>query len=311
MAIYLVTGGAGFIGSSIAHALLSAGDRVRIVDDFSTGRQSNLESLPGKVELFEGSICDGELVARAMVGVDAVLHEAALPSVSRSVTDPQTSMNINVQGTTIVLDTARLAGVKRVLFAASSSAYGDTAVLPKVESMQPDPLSPYAVSKIAGEQLLKVFSNLYRIETLALRYFNVFGPRQDPTSQYAAVIPNFMSAAVRGERPGVFGDGEQTRDFCFIDNTVSANLLGLNSSKKLSGEVVNVACGERISLNQLLQLVSKVSGKIVEADYLPPRAGDIRDSLADIRAAQDLLGYQPTVLVEEGLRRTYAEFKPA
>lgn len=309
MATYLVTGGAGFIGSSIAEALLRAGDRVRIVDDFSTGRRENIASLPGKVELLEGDICDGALMTRAMQGIDAVFHEAALPSVSRSVTDPQESMRVNVQGTTVVLDAARLAGVKRVLFAASSSAYGDTEVLPKVESMPTDPLSPYAVSKISCEQLLKVFSNLYGIETLALRYFNVFGPRQDPTSQYAAVIPNFMTAAVRGMSPPVYGDGEQTRDFCFIENTVAANLLGLSTSKKLSGQVVNVACGERISLNRLLELVSKVSGHPVKADYQPARPGDIRDSLADINAARELLGYEPKVLVEEGLQRTYDYFK--
>ncbi len=309
MGLYLVTGGAGFIGSSIAEALLAKGERVRILDDFSTGRRSNVEGLRGDVEVIEGSIVDADTVSRAMRGVGVVFHEAAIPSVARSVETPQTSMLANVQGTTVILDVARRSGVKRVIFAASSSAYGDTPTLPKVETMTPAPLSPYAVSKLTGEHLLKVFSSLYGLETLSLRYFNVFGPRQDPNSQYAAVIPNFIKAALSGTRPVVFGDGEQTRDFCFIDNTVSANLLAAETPTKLCGQVVNIACGERISLNTLLQHIGAVSGRKLEAIYEPTRAGDVRDSLASIEAARTLLGYEPKVRVREGLAATYAAFK--
>ncbi len=308
MAVHLVTGGAGFIGSSIAEALLAKGERVRILDDFSSGRRSNLEGLKG-AELFEGSILDAELVAKAMDGVEVVFHEAAIPSVVRSVERPQPSMLTNVQGTTVVLDVARAKGVRRLVFAASSSAYGDTPTLPKIETMTPSPRSPYAISKLTCEHLLTVFSSIYGIETLSLRYFNVFGPRQDPTSQYAAVIPNFITAAMHKTRPKVFGDGEQTRDFCFIANTVDANLLAASSSNKLSGEVVNIACGERISLNQLLAIIGEISGSKLEAEYLPTRAGDVRDSLASIDAARKLIGYEPKVDVKAGLRQTYEAFK--
>jgi nucleoside-diphosphate-sugar epimerase len=309
MGIHLVTGGAGFIGSSLAEALLAKGERVRILDDFSTGRRSNLESLKGEWELVEGSIVDPEIVTRAMQGVEVVYHQAALASVARSVEKPQVSMLANVQGTTVVLDAARHAKVRRVVFAASSSAYGDTPTLPKVETMTPSPRSPYAVSKLTGEHLLRVFASLYGIETVSLRYFNVFGPRQDPKSQYAAVIPNFMTAALKGTNPTVFGDGEQTRDFCFIENTVNANLLSATTSKKLSGEVINIACGERISLNQLLQIIGEEAGRQMKPEYLPTRAGDVRDSLAAIDAARELIGYEPKVKVREGIKRTYAAFK--
>ena len=311
MALYLVTGGAGFIGSSIAETLLAKGERVRILDDFSTGRRSNVESLKGEVEVIEGSIVDPEIVNRAMKGVEVVFHEAAIPSVARSVDDPQASMLANVQGTTIVLDAARHAKVRRLIFAASSSAYGDTPTLPKVETMMPAPLSPYAVSKLTGEQLLSVFSSLYGLETLSLRYFNVFGPRQDPNSQYAAVIPNFIKAAMAKVRPTVFGDGEQTRDFCYIDNTVAANLLAAESKNKLTGQVVNIACGERISLNQLLQYIGEEAGHKLEAIYEPTRPGDVRDSLASIEAARALIGFEPKVKVRDGLKKTYAAFKAA
>ena len=285
MATYLVTGGAGFIGSTLAETLLQKGERVRILDDFSSGRRQNVESFAGKVEIFEGSILDPELCARAMKGVDVVFHEAAIPSVARTV------------------------GIKRVVFAASSSAYGDTPTLPKIETMPTAPLSPYAIAKLTCEQLMRVFASLYGIETVSLRYFNVFGARQDPTSQYAAVIPNFITAALTGKRPDVFGDGEQTRDFCYIDNTVSANLLAAASPKKLSGQVVNIACAERISLNQLLKIIGEVVGTKIEPVYHPGRAGDVRDSLASIDAARELLGYEPKVLVKEGLAKTVAAFK--
>lgn len=309
MGLYLVTGGAGFIGSSIAAALLAKGERVRILDDFSTGRRENLEALSGKVELIEGSIVDAETVARAVKDVEVIFHQAAIPSVARSVENPPASMLANVQGTTVVLDGARHAGVRRVIFAASSSAYGDTPTLPKVETMTPAPLSPYAVAKLTNEHLMKVFASLYGLETLSLRYFNVFGPRQDPNSQYAAVIPNFIKAALGGTRPVVFGDGEQTRDFCFIDNTVAANLLGAATSSRLTGQVVNIACGDRISLNQLLGHIGAVAGTKLEAIYEPGRKGDVRDSLASIEAAKELIGYEPKVRVEEGLRRTFQAFR--
>jgi UDP-glucose 4-epimerase len=309
MALHLVTGGAGFIGSSIAEQLLAAGDRVRILDDFSSGRRENLESLTGQVELIEGTIVDPDTVARAVRGVDVVFHQAAIPSVVRSVENPQPSLLAGVQGTTVVLDVARRSGVRRVILAASSSAYGDTPTLPKVETMPTNPLSPYAVSKLSCEHLVRVFASLYGLETVALRYFNVFGPRQDPKSEYAAVIPKFVTAALRKQRPVVFGDGEQTRDFCFIDNAVRANLLAASTSNKLSGQVVNVACGERTSLNALLRMVGELTGTQLEPDYRPRRAGDVKDSLADIRAAREVLGYEPTVDVREGLRRTVDAFK--
>lgn len=309
MAKFLVTGGAGFIGSSIAERLVAQGEKVVILDDFSSGRRENLASLAGDVELVEGSIVDPETVARAMKGVEVVFHQAALPSVVRSVESPQPSMHVNVQGTTVVLDVARHQGVRRVVFAASSSAYGDTPTLPKVETMQPSPRSPYAVAKLTCEHLLRVFADLYGLETVSLRYFNVFGPRQDPKSQYAAVIPAFITAAMRRERARVFGDGEQTRDFCFIDNTVNANLLAATTSNKLRGEVVNVACAERISLNQLLNFIAEEAGAKIDPEYLPTRAGDVRDSLAAIDAARDLIGYRPEVLAREGIRRTFAAFQ--
>ncbi len=308
MATHLVTGGAGFIGSSIAEALLAKGERVRILDDFSTGRRSNLDGLKG-AELVEGTIVDPETVARAMKGVEVVFHEAAIPSVARSVDNPQLSMSVGVMGTTVLLDMARHAKVRRLVFAASSSAYGDTPTLPKVETMPAAPLSHYAVSKLTCENLMRVCGKLYGIETISLRYFNVFGPRQDPTSQYAAVIPNFITAALKQTRPTVYGDGEQTRDFCFIDNTVEANLLAAGTSNELAGEVVNIACGERISLNQLLSHISEESAFKLDPLYVPGRAGDVRDSLASIDAARALIGYEPKIKVREGLRRTFAAFK--
>ncbi|HEY3821519.1 MAG TPA: SDR family oxidoreductase [Polyangiaceae bacterium] len=309
MALYLVTGGAGFVGSSIAEALLAAGDTVRILDDFSSGRRQNLESLRGPCELIEGTIVDPETVTRAVRGVEVVFHEAAIPSVPRSVERPQATMLAGVQGTTVVLDAARQAGVKRVVFAASSAAYGETPTLPKVETMSPQPLSPYAVSKLTCEHLMRVFANLYGLETVSLRYFNVFGPRQDPKSEYAAVVPRFVTAALRDERPVIYGDGEQTRDFCFIENAVRANLLAATTSSKLRGQVTNVACGERTSLNQLLGYLRELTGSTLEADHRPPRRGDVRDSLADVTAARELFGYEPRVDVREGLRRTLEAFR--
>jgi nucleoside-diphosphate-sugar epimerase len=309
MPVHLVTGGAGFIGSSIAEALLAQGERVRVLDDFSSGRRQNIETLPGKVELIEGSIVDAATVEKAMEGVEVVFHEAAIPSVIRSVENPQPSMLAGAQGTTVVLDAARRARVRRVIYAGSSSVYGDTPTLPKVESMTPRPLSPYAVSKLAGENLIRVFSALYGMETLTLRYFNVFGARQDPKGEYAAVIPKFITAAIRKQRPIVHGDGEQTRDFCHIDNVVRANLLAGSTSKKLAGQVVNLACGERTSLNQLLSYIGDIAGSRQDPEYRPARPGDVRDSLADISQARDILGFDVAVDVREGLRRTYEAFQ--
>jgi len=309
MALYVVTGGAGFIGSSLAEALLARGEKVRVIDDLSTGRRENLEGLRGSLEFLEGSVVDPALVKRAMRGAEIVFHEAAIPSVVRSVENPQATMMAGVQGTTVVLDMAREAGVRRVIFAASSSAYGDTPTLPKVETMRAEPLSPYAASKLAGEQLMRVFSYLYGTETVSLRYFNVFGPRQDPMSEYAAVIPKFVTAAIRGVRPVVYGDGEQTRDFCYIDNVVQANLLAVGTAHKLTGQVVNIACGARTSLNQLIGCIGELAGIRQEPDYRPARAGDVRDSLADLHAAHDLLGYEPLVGIREGLQRTFAAFQ--
>ena len=246
-----------------------------------------------------------------MRGVEVVFHEAAIPSVLRSVEHPQATMLVGVQGTTVVLDAARHAGVRRFVFAASSAAYGETPTLPTVETMTPQPLSPYAVSKLTCEQLMRVFASLYGLETVSLRYFNIFGPRQDPRSEYAAVVPKFVIAALRKERPVVFGDGEQTRDFCFVDNAVHANLLAASTSRKLAGEVVNVACGERTSLNQLLATLGELAGVHLDPDHRPSRPGDVRDSLADVTAARVLLGYEPRVLLREGLKRTLDAFRRA
>jgi UDP-glucose 4-epimerase len=309
MATHLVTGGAGFIGSSIAEKLLQQGETVRVIDDFSTGRRSNLESMVGKLEIFEASICDADAVKRAMVGVDVVFHQAAIPSVSRSVENPTATMMVSVQGTTVVLEAARQARVRRVVYAASSSAYGNTPTLPKVETMPAAPLSPYAVAKYSGELMMRVYAHIHKMETVSLRYFNVFGPRQDPNSQYAAVIPNFITCALTGKELTIFGDGEQTRDFCYIDNTVSANLLAAQTSSKLEGQMVNVACGDRTSLNQLLAIVNEETGKQMKPRYLPTRAGDVRDSLADVDAARKLFGYDPTIRIREGLKRTIAAFR--
>lgn len=298
----LVTGGAGFIGGHLVDALLAQGADVRVIDNFSTGRWENIQHNLSRIELIEGDIVDPDTCDRAMHGVEVVFHEAAIPSVARSVRDPVASNRANVGGTVQVLDSARRAGVRKLVYAASSSAYGDTPVLPKVETMIPAPLSPYAVSKLTGEHYVTVFGRLYGFETVSLRYFNVFGPRQDPKSEYAAVIPKFITTILAGERPTVNGDGEQTRDFCFIENTVSANLLAAKARTR--GEVVNVACGARISLNELLGRINALLGTDVKAVYGPGRPGDVRDSLADIAAARALLGYEVRYDVQAGLEKT-------
>ncbi len=307
MARYLVTGGGGFIGSNIAEALTKQGESVRILDDFSTGRRQNLQGLD--VELVEGSLLDDDALKRAVQGVEVIFHEAALPSVPRSIARPLDSDRVNVHGTLRLLEAARAAGVRRVLYAGSSSAYGDTPTLPKREDMTPRPLSPYAVSKLTAEMYLNVYARIHGLETLTLRYFNVFGPRQDPNGAYAAVIPRWCQAAIDGQPITINGAGDQTRDFGYIDNVVRANLLGGTTSKKLNGEVVNVSCGERISLLELADEIERLSGKPLQRTHLPPRSGDVQDSQADITRAGELLGYEPVVRWREGLERTFRALK--
>ena len=300
---YLVTGGAGFIGSHIAETLLDRGESVRIFDNLSTGRQANLSALQGRAEFLHGDIRDFGAVKTAMTGVEVVFHQAAMASVPRSIALPVESLETNINGTQHVLLAARDAGVRRIVYASSSSVYGNTPTLPKHEQMQTRPMSPYAVQKLTGELLCEVVTRIYGLETVALRYFNVFGPRQDPASEYAAVIPRFLTALLKGQRPIVFGDGEQTRDFTYVTNVVQANLLAASSPDAVS-RVMNIGCGERISLNKLLHLAGELLGTTVRADYREPRPGDVRDSLADISLAHLLLGYQPAVGFREGLART-------
>ena len=301
MPIYLVTGGAGFIGSNIVHALLERGGQVRVLDSLTTGRPANLADVAERVELIQADLRDGEAVGRAMRGVQAVFHQAALPSVARSVADPLASHQVNATGTLGLLLAAREAGVRRFVYASSSSVYGDTPVMPKSEDLPTSPLSPYAVSKLAGEQYCRVFTRLYGLETVCLRYFNVFGPRQDPASEYAAVIPKFIGAMLRGEQPLVHGDGTQSRDFSYIANVVQANLLAAETPS-VGGEVFNVACGQRFSLLDLVASLNRILGTAIEPRFGPARPGDVKHSLADVSHAQRLLGYEPTIQFEDGLR---------
>ncbi|GAA3673620.1 SDR family oxidoreductase [Nocardioides ginsengisoli] len=308
--MYLITGGAGFIGSHLAHRLLNVGHRVRIVDDLSTGRRDNLAGIADEVELVEGDIRDPELMAAACRGVDVVLHQAALPSVPRSVADPRASLDANVMGTLNVLESARDAGVRRVVQASSSSVYGDTPVLPKTTAMRPQPRSPYAVAKLAAETLGQAFTASYGLEVVALRYFNVFGPRQDPDSAYAAVIPRFI-AAVRDDRDvTIHGDGEQSRDFTYVDNVVDANLRAARA-EGAGGQVFNVATGQAVSVNAMLATICGQLGRPARVVHEPPRVGDVRDSLADWAPAAEVLGYAPAVGFEEGIRRTIASLLAA
>jgi len=308
---YLVTGGAGFIGSAIARALLARGDKVRVLDNFFSGKRENLAEVAADVELIEGDIRDTAAVARACAGVEVVFHEAAIPSVPRSLADPISSNEANVTGTLNVLHEAKRAGVRRVVYAASSSAYGDTPTLPKVETMRPAPLSPYAVGKLAGEHYCAVFAGAYGLETVSLRYFNVFGARQDPKSEYAAVIPRFVTAGLVGQGVTIYGDGTQSRDFCYIDNTVEANLAAASApAAAASGRVFNVACGEATTLNDVVRLIGDALGRPIAVTYAERRVGDVKHSLADISAARTQLGYRGAVSFQEGLRRTitwYAE----
>ena len=309
MARYLVTGGAGFIGSHIAAELLARGDQVRILDNFSTGRRENLHAVQG-AEVVEGDVRSYHVVREAVDGCECVLHQAALPSVPRSVKDPITSNEVNVVGTLNVLNAARDAGVRRLVYASSSSIYGQNPELPKREGMMPQPISPYAVSKLAGEHYCRAFFELYRFETVMLRYFNVFGPRQDPESQYSAVIPKFTHRLLRGERPLVTGDGSQTRDFTYVANVVQANLAACTAGSA-AGRVFNIAAGHRVSLLDMLAALERIIGCAVEPEYIPSRVGDVPHSYADISAAREALGYVPRVGFEDGLRLTVESMRGA
>ena len=305
MSLYLITGIGGFIGSSLARELLSRGEQVRGVDNFSTGRRDNLTEILDRIDFREADILDLDAMHKACAGVDFVLHQAAIPSVPKSVLDPLGSNRANIDGTVNVLVAARDAKVKRVVYAASSSAYGDTPTLPKHEGMKPDPISPYAVAKLASEQYMISFYRCYQLETVALRYFNIFGPRQDPSSPYSGVLAKFITIMLRGEQPAIYGDGEQSRDFTYIDNAVEANLLACKApAAQAAGQMFNVATGRRVTLNETFKLLQGLTSYSGQPKYGPERGGDIKHSLADISKAEAGLGYKPKVNFEEGLRRT-------
>ncbi len=310
MSKVLVTGGAGFIGSNLTEVLLKQGHLVRVLDNFLTGKRENLifDEAYSSLEIIEGDIRDLTVCQRATIDIEYVFHQAALPSVLRSVEDPLTSNSVNVEGTLNILLAARNAGVKRLIYASSSSVYGDTPTLPKHEEMPPNPLSPYALQKYIGEQYCRLFFQLYGLEAVSLRYFNIFGPKQDPTSIYSAVIPRFIDALLEGRPPIIFGDGEQSRDFTYIDNVVQANLLAM-SAAHLNGEAINIACGKRTSLNQLLNFLKEIVGSKVSPIYEEPRKGDVRHSLANIQKGKEILNYEPEVGIERGLRKTVEYFQ--
>ena len=310
MALFLVTGGAGFIGSNLVRKLLEDSHSVRVIDDFSTGRRENLKGLEASIELIEGSICEPSLAARAVAGANFVLHQAAIPSVPRSLEDPLATHHAAVTGTVNLLVACRKFPVKRFVYAGSSSIYGETPTLPKVETMNPSPMSPYAASKLAGEYYCKVFYEVFSVPTVILRYFNVFGPRQDPESLYAAVIPRFIGALLRGESPVIFGDGEQTRDFTYVDDVVRANLLACSQDEAL-GEVMNISAGRAVQVNQLLKTLGKILGRSASPIYAPPRPGDVRHSYADVTKACQLIGFEAKFTLEEGLEKTVAWFRRA
>jgi len=307
MANYLVTGGAGFIGSHLAEELARRGEHVRVVDNLSTGKRQNLAHVPS-VEFLEGDLADLDVARRAVQGIDYVLHQAAIPSVPRSVQDPITSNRANIDASLNVLVAARDAGVKRVVYAGSSSAYGNTPTLPKVETMATAPLSPYALQKLVAEQYCQMFTSLYGLETVTIRYFNVFGPRQDPSSPYSGVISLFISALCDARQPTIYGDGEHTRDFTYVANVVDG-VLRACTSENASGEVINVATGGRISLNTLFKTIRELVRANLEPIYADPRPGDVKDSQADISKARRILGYQPTVSFEDGLAKTVAWYR--
>ena len=308
MSTVLVTGGAGFIGSHLVSRLVENGESVRVLDNFTTGKEENLNGLKDKVTIFNGDICDKETVRKALDGVDYVLHQAALPSVPRSVKDPIASNRVNVSGTLNLLVESKNSNVKRFVFASSSSVYGNPDKMPVDESFTPNPLSPYGVTKLSVEYYGRIFSQIYNLETVGLRYFNVFGPRQDPNSQYSAVIPKFINKILINENPVIFGDGEQSRDFSYIDNVVDANMLAL-TAKNVSGEVFNIACGERTTLNEMITMFGTCLNTNIKAEYTEPRSGDIKHSFANISKAKTLLGYQPKVTFKEGLKKTIDWYK--
>ncbi len=308
MALHLVTGGTGFIGSHVAARLIERGDEVRVLDNLSTGLLQNLKEIRDRIDFIEGDLRNSETLERAVQGVECVFHLGALPSVQRSIRFPVEAEAVNAMGTLNVLEAARGADVRRVIYASSSAVYGDTPTLPKQEDQPPNPLSPYAVSKLTGEQYCRIYYKLHGLETVGLRYFNVFGPRQDPGSAYAAVIPRFIHALLNGQSPVVYGDGEQTRDFTFVSNAVDANLLA-STAEGAPGRVFNVACSARTSLNELLNLLRKRTGTSLEAVYEAPRPGDVRDSQADVRRAREILGFEPAVDLEQGLGRTVEWFQ--
>lgn len=305
---YLVTGGAGFIGSHLVASLVEQGAGVRVLDNFSTGKRENLAPILGKIDLVEGDITDPRICAHACAGVRFVLHQAALPSVPKSIADPVSSHRTNVDGTFNMLLAARDAGVRRFVFAASSSAYGESPALPKTESMPTQPLSPYAVQKLAGENYCRVFAEVYGLETLSMRYFNVFGPRQDPASQYAAAIPAFVTAIIADRPPTIYGDGEQTRDFTYIENVIKANLAAVEATKT-HGEVLNIACGDPVTVNAIIREINTILGKDVRPEYVAQRPGDIKHSWADISLAAEKIGFAPAIPLAEGLRRTIVWYR--
>ena len=303
MSKYLVTGGAGFIGSNIVEELINRKEKVRVLDNFSTGKRLNIESFIGDIELIEGDIRNYQTVQQAVEGIDYILHQAALPSIQRSILDPIKTNEVNVMGTLNILHAAKNAKVKRVVFASSSSIYGETPGLPRHETMTLSPLSPYAVSKLAAEKYCSVFTKVYGLETIALRYFNVFGPKQDPTSQYSAVIPKFITAILNNRKPTIYGDGEQRRDFTFVSNVVNCNIIAA-TKPGISGIAINCACNGQITLNYLVEKINDILGKKIKPEYTAPKPGDIKHSFASIEAAKQYLGYEPNVLFKEGLQMT-------
>lgn len=307
MALFLVTGGAGFIGSNITSALLERGEKVRVIDDLSTGKLENIESLSGNIEFIEGDICDFDCVQKAVKDVDYILHQAALPSVPRSIKEPIASNRVNVEGTLNLLVAGRDANCKKLVMASSSSVYGDTPTLPKHEEMAPQPMSPYATSKLAAEKYAMNFHKVYGFPTVALRYFNVFGPRQDPNSHYAAVLPKFIKAMLSNEPPVIYGDGEQSRDFTYIENVVHANLLACESDA--AGCYLNTACGGRYTLNHLIEVLEEVMGVSANQEYQAPRVGDVKHSHAAIELARKNIGYSPLVSFKDGVKKTVAWYR--
>jgi len=303
MAVYVVTGGGGFIGSHIVEELLRRNETVRVIDNFSTGKWENVEPFEGGAEIIEADIAEGKNLLRFLKGADFVIHQAAIPSVPKSILDPVKSHHANVNGTLQLLNASREANVRRVVYASSSSVYGDSPTLPKHEGMMPNPLSPYGAQKLFAEIYCQVFSRVYGLETVSLRYFNVFGPRQDSTSQYSGVLALFIPAVLQNKRPTIYGDGRQSRDFTYVQNVVEANLLACTVAG-VAGQVFNVACGDRITVNSMLQQINKITGKDIAPTYADPRPGDIKHSQADITRAKEHLGYQPKVSFEEGLRNT-------